>query len=162
MLQTIFHSIQELSLMITIRESTLAYPIIMSTHLACIAAFGGMVFATNLRLLGWGFMDYSVTDVIKGLRPFKHAGMTLIIICGLLLWTSEADKYAYNPYFWTKIALLSLAIVHALYFRKSVYKNTEALDQATRMPGTAKTAAMISMFIWTALPCMGRLIAYWG
>jgi hypothetical protein len=29
------------------------YPIVLATHLTCIAIFGGMILITNLRLLGW-------------------------------------------------------------------------------------------------------------
>ena len=160
-IQSIAHSIQMLPMMTSVRESTLAYPIIISTHLACIALCGGMILMTNLRLLGLAFTNYSVTDIVKGLRPFKHTGLLVIIICGLLLGTAEAEKYYANPFFHVKMTMLLLAIVHAFYFRASVYKNTEALDRAPTPPGNAKAAAILSSVIWITIACMGRLIAYY-
>jgi predicted tellurium resistance membrane protein TerC len=146
-------------MMTALRESALVYPVVMSLHLTAIAVFGGMILATNLRLLGLAFMDYPVTDLIKSLRPFKHAGLTLVITCGLMLGTSEADKYYPNPYFWVKMTLLMLAIVHALAFRRSVYKNPD-LDKSPMMPANAKLAGVTSLLIWSTIACMGRLIAY--
>ena len=160
-LAEIMHWIQSFPPMEAMRESALVYPIVMATHLASIAAFGGMILMTDLRLLGVAFTDYSVTDVVKGLRPWKHAGLTVIVICGLLLGTSEADKYYPNGFFWIKMTLLVLAVVHSLVFRGSVYHNTEALDRAKTVPPQAKVAAATSLLLWTSIACMGRLIAYW-
>ena len=160
-LQTVMHSIQELGPMIALRESTLMYPVVMSTHLACIAAFGGMILMTDLRLLGVALRDYTVTEVVKGLRPWKHAGLTLMLAAGLALGTSEADKYYPNGFFWTKMTLLGLTGVHALVFRRSVYHNTEELDRAPALPTAAKVAAITSMLLWASIATFGRLIAYW-
>jgi hypothetical protein len=38
------------------------YPIVLSTHLACIAIFGGLILITNLRLLGWALSDIPADD----------------------------------------------------------------------------------------------------
>ena len=160
-LAEIMHSIQSLPPLIAFRESALVYPITMATHLASIAAFGGLILMTDLRLLGVAFTEYYVTDVVKGLRPWKHAGLTIILICGILLGSSEADKYYPNGFFWTKMTLLILAGVHALVFKRSVYRNTEALDRAQTVLPQARLAAATSLVLWTSIACMGRLIAYW-
>jgi hypothetical protein len=98
---------------------------------------------------------------VKSLRPYKHAGVTIIITAGTLLGASEADKYYPNPYFWTKMTLIGLVGVHALVFRRSVYHNTEALDLAKTPTTAAKAAAITSTVLWLSIPTMGRLIAYW-
>jgi hypothetical protein len=160
-IQSAMHAIQSIDFMVDMRESALAYPIILSTHLSMIAAFGGMILMTDLRLMGVALKNYTVTDVVKGLRPWKHAGLTIMLAAGLMLGGSEADKYYPNPYFWTKMTLLITAAVHAIVFRGSVYKNTEALDRATTLPAAAKVAGFTSILIWAGIACMGRLIAYY-
>jgi hypothetical protein len=95
------------------------------------------------------------------LRPWKWGGLVLMVTCGALLAGSEAGKYYGNPYFWTKMTLLSLLIVHSLVFRRSVYRNTAALDRAAVMPGRAKLAAALSLILWIGVVTAGRMIGYY-
>src|SRR6478752_4414276 len=155
------HSIQSISFLSDFSESVLAYPIVLSIHLTCIALFGGMILMTNLRLLGLNFKGLTITEVVTSLRPWKRVGGTIMIATGLLLATSEAEKYAPNPFFWTKMVILGLIGVHGLIFRPIVYKQTEARDRSTVIPANVKIAAILSLVLWTAMFTMGRLIAYW-
>ena len=84
-----------------------------------------------------------------------------MIATGLLLATSEAEKYAPNPLFWTKMVILGLIGAHGLIFRPTVYNNTEELDRSPVVPTSAKAAAIVSLVLWTGMFTMGRLIAYW-
>ena len=157
----IAHSIQSIQFLTDFSESVLAYPIVLSTHLTCIALFGGMILATDLRLLGLSLRSLTITAVVTSLRPWKRVGGAIMIAMGLLLATSEAEKYAPNPFFWTKMVILGLIGVHALIFRPIVYNKTEELDRSPVIPTKAKVAAILSLVLWTAMFTMGRLIAYW-
>ena len=157
----IAHSIQSIGFLTEFSESVLAYPIVLSTHLACIALFGGMILMTNLRLLGLTFKSLTITEMVTSFRPWKRAGVIVMIGTGLLLATSEAEKYAPNPFFWTKMVVLGLIGVHALIFRPIVYNRTEELDRSPVIPTKVKVAAILSLVLWTAMFIMGRLIAYW-
>ena len=158
----IAHSIQSIGFLTDFSESVLAYPIVMSTHLTCIALFGGMILMTNLRLLGLTFRSLTITEMVTSFRPWKRLGGAVMIATGLLLATSEAEKYAPNPYFWTKMVILGLILLHGQIFRPLVYNRTEELDRSPVIPNTAKLAAILSLLLWTAMFTMGRLIAYWG
>lgn len=79
----------------------------------------------------------------------------------MLLATSEATKYAPNPFFWTKMTILGLIGVHALIFRPIVYNQTVELDRTAVIPTRVKVAAILSLVLWTATFTMGRLIAFW-
>lgn len=158
---SIAHSIQSIGFLTDIRESALVYPVIMTTHLACIAIFGGLILITDLRLLGVALRSRTVTEVVKGLRPWKWLGFCIMVTMGLLLATSEAEKYSPNPYFWAKMVFLALVVVHALIFRPLVYTKTEEIDKMPSLPGTAKLAGALSLVIWLGVLSMGRLIGYW-
>ena len=158
---TIAHSLQSIQFLSDFSESIWPYPIVLSTHLTCIALFGGMILMTNLRLLGLTFTHVTITEMVTSLRPWKRVGGTIMIGTGLLLATSEAEKYAPNPFFWTKMIILGLIGVHALIFRPIVYNRTEELDRAAVIPTKVKVAALLSLVLWTAMFTMGRLIAYW-
>ena len=157
----ISHDIQSIGFLTMIRESGYTYPIIMATHLAAIAFFGGMVLMTNLRLLGWAMTGWPASDLVAQLRVWKRIGLLVIVTCGLLLATSEMDKYYGNPYFQLKMVILLLVGVHALVFRKSVYHNPQALDSTPQPAPAAKKAAALSLILWISIACLGRWIAYY-
>jgi hypothetical protein len=133
----------------------------MSTHLSCIAVFGGMILMTDMRLLGLALKNYTVAEVVNGLKPWKRVGGTIMIAMGLLLGTSEADKYYPNPFFWWKMTLLCCVAIHAIVFRPLVYNHPEKIDEAAAIPARAKWAAVLSLAIWFGILTMGRLIGYY-
>lgn len=157
----ISHSLEHIQFLSDFSESVFAYPIVLSTHLTCIAVFGGMILATNLRLLGITFGGLTITEMVTAFRPWKRVGGTIMISTGLLLATCEATKYAPNPFFWTKMIILGLIGVHGLIFRPIVYNRTRELDKSKVIPAHVKVAAIVSLTLWTAMFTMGRLIAYW-
>jgi Family of unknown function (DUF6644) len=158
---SIAQSLESIRFLSDFSESVLAYPIVLSIHLTDIALFGGMILMTNLRLLGLTFKGLTITQVVTSLRPWKRIGGTIQIGTGLLLATSEATKYAGNPYFWTKMIVLGLIFAHGVVFRPIVYNRTEELDRSPVIPTQVKVAAVTSLILWTAMFTMGRLIAYW-
>lgn len=143
-----------------IRESALVFPVILSLHLTGMGLFGGLILITDLRLLGIAFTKYPVSDVVNGLRHWKHLGLTLTAGCGILLLWSKAAIYYPNPYLWIKLSLFALIIIHALVFR-SVYRNVADLDRSMVMPGRAKLAAALSIVLWMSVVTAGRWIGYW-
>ena len=153
-------AIQNTALFTAMRESALVYPIILSTHLASIALFGGMILMTDLRLLGLVMKTTSVTDVVCQLRIWKRIGFVIMISCGIMLGGAKFASYYDNPYFQLKMTLLALVGVHALAFHKSVYGNTQSIDRAPAIPRVAKVAACLSLALWLGIMSCGRWIAY--
>ncbi|MEO5922396.1 MAG: DUF6644 family protein [Bryobacteraceae bacterium] len=143
-----------------LRQSWYVYPFILSLHMIGIALFGGLIVATDLRLLGVALTKHPAAEVVNSLRPIKHAGLTLMVLCGLLMFGSKAEEYLLNPWFHAKLTLLVLVGIHALVFRKSVYAKAAEFDAAGTLPGNAKLAATLSLILWTGLLICGRGIGY--
>jgi hypothetical protein len=160
-LQNFMQSIQDTAFATSIRESTIAYPVILSTHLTGMGLFGGMIAMTDLRILGIAMTKQPMAEVHNQLRPYKHLGLTLVVICGALLALSKAALYWPNPYFKLKLALLLAVAIHALVYRQSVYKSLGEMDKTGVATGSAKTAAVLSLILWVALVAAGRWIGYW-
>jgi len=161
MILEFFQWLQNTGFMSYIRESGLEYPIIMSTHLACIAVFGGMIVITDLRLLGVVLTERPIADVVNGLRWWKRLGFVIMVCMGIMLFGSKAAEYYPNPYFWVKMTSLFLVLIHAIIFRPLVYNHPEELDKSPVIPTRAKAAGVLSLILWTAVLCNGRLIGYW-
>src|SRR5581483_389042 len=137
---TISQTIQSIGFLTDLRESALVFPILLSTHLTCIAVFGGMILMTDLRLLGIALTDRPVSDVVNQFRIWKRVGFCIMVTMGALLAGSEAEKYSANPFFWVKMMFLVLVAVHAFIFRPRVSNNTAEIDRAASLPGKAKLA----------------------
>jgi uncharacterized membrane protein len=161
MILEFFRWVQSTDFMTFIRESGLTYPVIMSTHLTCIAIFGGMIVISDLRLLGVVLQDRPIADVINGLRWWKRIGFVIMVSMGIMLAGSKAVEYYPNPCFWVKMSFLALVGIHALIFRPTVYNHPEQLDASPVIPARAKAAAVLSLILWIGVLCNGRLIGYW-
>ncbi len=157
----ISQAIQNTAYFTALRESGLPYPIILSSHLATIAVFGGLILMTDLRLLGVALKSIPASVVVERTRPWKHAGLLIMLTLGVHLGGAKLADYYDNPYFLMKMSLLCLVFVHAMVFRKSVYRNPEALDNPNGLPRAAKIAACLSMALWVGILSCGRWIAYY-
>src|SRR5437870_756352 len=135
--------VESTDLSTAIREGALSYPILGGFHLLGIALFGGMVLATDLRLLGWAMQRRPVSDIVQQSQPWKRVGFVVVVASGLLLAWAEPLKLYRSPAFWIKIALFVLVGVHAFVFREGVYRNTARLDAAVTRQG--KLAAALSL-----------------
>ena len=154
--------IRHMGLFTAVRESRYMYPIILSTHLSCIAIFGGLIVVTDLRLLGLVLTRYSIASVVRQLRPWKWLGLILMVTAGILQAGSKANIYYDNPYFIVKIATLLLVGVHFLIFRKSVYRDDSIpLASEPRTTRVARLAGVTSIILWITIVSMGRWIAYY-
>jgi len=150
--------INQTSLSVAIREGGLPYPVIGGVHLLSIALFGGMLLATDLRLLGWVMQGRRVSDVIVQLRPWKWLGFVVVVVSGFLLMWAEPVRLYQSPSFWLKMTLFALVGVHAVVFRPGVYRDPERLDSG--ITGQAKLAAVLSLLLWAGLVAAGRFIAF--
>ena len=148
--------LQDASLFTAIRESHYVYPVLLSTHLATLAVFGGAILATNLRLLGRAFVAVPIASLLDRLRPWKYVGFMMMVTTGGLIAGSKASEYLVNPYFQAKLVLLTLIGVHGVLFRQSIYRNPQLAHDgpATRIAGT------LSLVLWIGVLSLGRWIAY--
>lgn len=153
-------NIQAMDLFTALRGSDYVYPIVLSCHLVGIAFFAGMILVVDLRLLGLAMRDYPLSQLVGSLRVPKRIGFAVVATCGILLAGSKAVEYSYNSFFQLKLALLALAGMHALVFRRSVYNNTAELDRLASMPIHAKVAGGLSLVLWTSIVISGRGIGY--
>jgi hypothetical protein len=158
MLFSLCQWIQNTCFSIAVREGALLYPIIGGIHILAIALFGGMLLAADVRLLGWGLMRRSVSDVVQQLRVWKRIGGVVAIVTGVLLAWAEPEKLYHSKAFWIKMVLLLAVGIHAAVFRAKVYRNTAQLDQALTLP--AKLAGLLSLLLWGGIILTGRLIAF--
>jgi hypothetical protein len=143
-----------------IAESRYAYPVIEGTHLIGLSVALGLIFLTDLRLMGVLFRRVPLNDVLRHLRPYVLGGFVAIFISGGLLFWSSAARMLESPAFAFKLLFIALAGANALYFEFVIAKRQHVpADQATPPPAF-RYAGFASLSLWTLVIVFGRLIPY--
>src|SRR5215472_1348971 len=93
-----------------LNESPLAFPVLECIHIAGFALSIGTVALVDLRLLGVGIKGEKPSELARDLSVWTLSGIVTMIMSGLLLFSSDPDRYYLNGAFQTKMVLLVLAI----------------------------------------------------
>jgi hypothetical protein len=127
------------------------YPVLLLLHIAALICLGGMILATDVRLLGAGLLSYPASDVVNALRIPKRVAFTIAVACGMLMFAARPARYAYDPWFWIKMGLLGLVAANYLMFLHRVYKKSAGLADALEPKIAATLSLLLSAgVLWAA------------
>lgn len=152
--------IEASSLGVAIAESRFAYPVIEGIHLIGLAVSVGLIFITDLRLMGVMLRKLPVERVLNSLRPYVLAGFAAIFVSGLLLFWSSAARMFESPAFVFKLLFIALAGINALVFELIVVPKEKRALGFGSLPHTFRIAGFASLTLWTLTIVCGRLIPY--
>jgi len=152
--------IEQLPLAAAIAESRYAFPIIEGVHLIGLSVSVGLIFLTDLRLMGLLFRNVPVNDVLRHLRPYVLTGFALVFLSGGLLGLAEASALVESPAFPFKMLFMLLAGANALYFELRIAKQPPVVENHAVLPWNVKYAGAASLGLWTLVIVFGRLIPY--
>jgi uncharacterized protein DUF6644 len=124
------------------------FPVIQSVHLSGIAMLVGTIVLTDLRLLGYALDRYSVEEIANKFGRWTRTGFAIMLTTGPVLFLSDVPRYATNPAFLLKMAMLLLALL----FHFAIHKRTTTQRHA-------KVVAVVSILLWTCIVIGGRAIA---
>lgn len=134
-------------------NSELAFPILECFHIVGFAIAIGSIALVDFRLLGFGLRRQNPADLIKETGLWVVISLLTSIFAGLLLYSTDPDKYYLNPFFVAKIICLVLAIVfNYTLHRKVVSPGTSQ--------GTGILVACISLALWVSVIAGGMLISF--
>jgi hypothetical protein len=144
-----------------IAESRYAFPIIEGTHLIALSISVGLIFLTDLRLMGLFLRQIPALEFVQGLRPYVLCGFALVFLSGGLLFWGEAAEVIASPAWVFKFLFIGLAGLNALYFEFVIARRPGALSpDRPVLPRAVRYAGFASLTIWTLVIICGRLIAY--
>lgn len=152
--------VQDSSIGTAIRESTLFFPVIEGTHLLTLGLSVGLVFITDLRLMGIAFRNRTMSSVMSRLMPWSLAGFGLMVATGTLLFWSEAARCYQSVWFRWKVVFLVLAALNAVIFHATIYRRMDEWDRDWPPPPAARMAAWVSLIVWALVIAAGRATAY--
>jgi hypothetical protein len=139
--------------------SSWVWPVSESLHFLGFTLLLGTVGLFDLRLLG----------VAKELPPgtfdllvrWGNAGFAVCLLTGVLFFVGIPGGYIDNPAFRLKLLLLALGGVNVLVFSRTVARRVEGLRPGETAPPAARWMAGISLVLWVAVLCAGRMIAFY-
>jgi hypothetical protein len=137
-------------------ESLLAFPTIIALHAIGMGLLVGANAAMDFRFLG--FAPGVPISSLERLVPVMRFGFWLNLISGLLLLLAYPTKALTNPVFYTKLLLITCAMVDALLIRKEIIRKPGADNHSVSNKG--KVLAIASLFMWAGAVVAGRLLAY--
>lgn len=152
---SLFASCENSSLGEAIRASKWLFPAIESFHLLALAVIGGAVLIVDLRLCDLGLKREPIAQLWKDSRPWLLGSYAVMIVSGLLLFTSEATKLYYHEAFWVKMTSLLLATVFTFTILRKVVSAKEPAS-----PFLRKAVAIVSLILWTGVGVGGRWIGF--
>jgi len=141
-----------------IRESQWLFPIIEYFHLAAFATIGGAVLIVDLRLLGLLLTSRPVNDLAHDAHPWFVRSLWVMLVSGVLLFTSEAVKCYYSDPFRIKMAALALAIIFTFTVRRKLVRGGTAPMGFAKVKGSAA----VSIILWATVAWAGRWIGFSG
>jgi hypothetical protein len=141
------------------RSSLWMYPIVEIFHIVGFAILVGSVAMFDLRVLGFS-RSVSVTSMARHLLRWSWLSLLLVVPAGLMMFSAHPDDFVSSRVFQVKLALIAVAGLNAALFHTGVYRSVRTWDSGASSPGLARVHAALSLLLWIAVICCGRLLAY--
>ncbi len=136
----------------------LGWPLMLSMHALGLAAIVGIMFAINLRMLGF-FKPIPFTG-LSPLLAFGWVGITVNVFSGLSLFMAQATFYVTSAPFLFKITFVILGIANLHLTQRVLRQEADAWQASGAVSRMGTGLAISSIAFWTLAVVCGRLIAY--
>jgi hypothetical protein len=138
--------------------SVFSYPLILFLHTVGLSMVAGVNTALDLRILG--FAPGVRLAPMEKFYPIMWCGFAINAATGVVLLAASASTIAVSGVFWTKMALILLAVIDLQLIRNRIFRDP-LLDKRP-VPTNDRFLALVSILLWTGAITAGRLIAYVG
>jgi hypothetical protein len=132
-----------------------AYAAVSALHILGIAVTVGAIVPADLRLCGW--VADSIDDSLKTLARISIGGFVIAASAGVLLASVRIAEYVSNPFFLTKLAILTLIGANAA--ATLLMCEGRALRALAGRP-SGKIVGLLSLALWATAVAAGRWIAF--
>ncbi|WP_053150641.1 DUF6644 family protein [Pseudomonas sp. Pf153] len=147
------------SLALAMRSELWLYPLVEVVHIIGFSVLVGAVVMFDLRILGLS-KGIAVTALARHLLTWALAALLLIVPAGLMMFSAHPHDFAGNDVFVLKLCLIATVGLNALVFHVGTYRGVQQWNIGHKAPGLARIQALLSMALWFAVICCGRLLAY--
>jgi hypothetical protein len=137
-------------------SSNWLFPVIESVHLLALSVLGGAILVVDMRLLGLGLKNHSLTDLAREAKPWLIGALVGMILTGVPLFLSEPIKCYYSQAFWNKMTALALGLMFTFTVRANVTETESVRNTARRQ----MLVGALSLALWFTVAASGRWIGF--
>ena len=130
------------------------FPVLEVFHISFFAASIGLVSVVNLRLWGAVFNNTSAAELNRKLFLWTLAGLTVVLVAGMMLFTTDPYRYFYNSAFRFKMIALVVAIVYQYAVHSIV------INRSHEGSALARLSAIVSTALWVCVTFGGIFFAF--
>lgn len=131
------------------------YSSVSVIHYFTLFFFIGTIVVVDLRILGLAGRGQTISLLADQLLPWTWIGLTLAMISGFLLFTTDAGDYAPDHVFQAKMLVILLALI----FTVIVHRGQRKWNQLPAIPLGVKVIAALSLLLWLGAILAGVDIA---
>src|SRR5689334_11256388 len=107
-LLSLFTGLEASPIGVFVKDRGATFASIEAVHLMALAAMGGTVLVSDLRLLNAVLRDVPSKVVTDGTHKWFKVALIVLLITGFFMLAGVATKCYHNFYFWVKMAALFL------------------------------------------------------
>ena len=156
MLYGFFEWLEASALGVFVKDQAATFAIIEAVHLIGLALLGGTVLAADLRLLNVVLRDVPSNVVTEQAHRWFKVGLSILVLTGVPMLAGVATKCYQNPFYWTKMIALAIAILFVFTIKQPLLRG----DHASLQPMTLKLMALASISLWFVVAASGRWIGF--
>lgn len=129
-------------------------------HIFMTGGFFGAIAMLDLRLLGV-HRRVPVSVLMSHVLPALWWLFAGVVVSGALLFLFMPLEYSHNPAFLTKLALIAVGGLNALFMHHVLMRGQPQWDRDAAVPLAVRLSALLSLAVWMGALACGRLIAYY-
>jgi len=130
-----------------------SFPLFECIHIAMFAMSIGTIAIVDFRLLGLAMRRQSPAELLKATWLWTLSGLTIVIMTGLVIFSSDPVRYYYNPAFRYKcIALVGAIVYNYTIHRKTVMSNAG--------PVVGGLVGSVSLLLWISIVFAGIFYSF--
>jgi uncharacterized membrane protein SirB2 len=129
-------------------------------HILAISMLFGSAVMINMRIFMLAGRGRSMAQTVGRYLPWIWWGLLVLLLTGIGLTFSDPIRELTNPFFWTKMILVVVAVLVNLSFQTSVSRNPAQWETTQGQRLTVRIAAAGGIVLWCVIMLLGRWIAY--
>jgi uncharacterized membrane protein len=149
-------------------DSVAASVTVTFAHIAGLLFAGGVAISADRATLraarGTAESRQRVLEDLAGTHGWVVVALCVTVVSGVLLALSDVKTFATSPTFWTKMALIVLLLINGIVLQRTErqLRAISLFDPESQPVKSAwlrlRTAAIVSMVLWTSITLAGVIL----
>lgn len=143
-----------------IQSTSWVVPWVQIVHIVAIALLLSSVFMIDMRILNLTARGQSMAATARRFIPWVWIAFVILLLSGAVLVIGEPVRSLLNVFFWSKMALLAVALLSTIIFQVTLNSHPAIWEATHARRSFVRVLAVSALLVWLAIVFAGRYIAY--